>query len=67
VGKKTKVVVDTNVVVSAFGWHGKPEEIIKLITKGKITNCISTDILDEVRRVITYPKFNFSETLQAEI
>jgi predicted nucleic acid-binding protein len=38
VGKKTKVVIDNNVLVSAFGWHGKPEEVVKLMTTGKIVN-----------------------------
>ena len=66
-GKKTKVVVDTNVIVSAFGWHGKPEEILRLINKGEIENYTSIDLLHELRRVIAYPKFNFPETLQAEI
>ncbi|MBI5184216.1 MAG: hypothetical protein HZA01_00595 [Nitrospinae bacterium] len=28
-GKKARVVIDTNVLISAFGWHGKPEVIIK--------------------------------------
>lgn len=66
-GKKTKVVVDTNVIVSAFGWHGKPEEIIRLIVKGRLINFITAEILNELRRVIGYPKFDFSEELQAEI
>jgi putative PIN family toxin of toxin-antitoxin system len=67
VGKKTKVVIDTNVMVSAFGWHGKPEEVVMLATRGKITNFISIEILAELRRVVSYPKFKFSEALQAEI
>lgn len=66
-GEKIKVVIDTNVMVSAFGWHGKPEEILRLVDEGKIINFISIEILDEVRRVISYPKFNFPEALQAEI
>jgi putative PIN family toxin of toxin-antitoxin system len=67
VGKKTKVVLDTNVIVSAFGWQGKPEEIVKLVSRGTIINFISAEMLDELRKVIAYPKFSFSETLQAEI
>jgi len=42
VGKKTRVVIDTNVIVSAFGWLGRPEEVVRLVTKGKITSYIST-------------------------
>ncbi|HED01043.1 MAG TPA: putative toxin-antitoxin system toxin component, PIN family [Proteobacteria bacterium] len=66
-GKKTKVVIDTNVMVSAFGWHGKPEEIVRLVTKGRITNFISIEILTELGRVLSYAKFKFSEALQVEI
>lgn len=66
-GKKTKVVIDTNVIVSAFGWHGKPEEIFRLITIGKIQNFISMEILSEVAKVVSYPKFNFPISLQVEI
>ncbi len=68
-GKKTKVVIDTNVIISAFGWHGKPEEIVKLATagSGRVKNFISLEMLAELRNVVAYPKFNFSETLQAEI
>jgi len=67
VGKKTKVVVDTNVIVSAFGWHGIPEQIIKLIITGKIQNFITMEMLTEVARVVSYPKLKFPESLQAEI
>jgi uncharacterized protein len=67
VGKKTKVVIDINVIVSAFGWYGKPREILALVTKGEILNCISIEMLAELRRVLGYPKLSFSEELQAEI
>ena len=29
-GSVTKVVLDTNIFFSGFGWNGKPEEILKL-------------------------------------
>jgi putative PIN family toxin of toxin-antitoxin system len=67
VGKKTKVVIDTNVIVSAFGWHGTPEKIIKLVVTGKIHNFITIEILAEVARVVSYPKLKFPKSLQAEI
>jgi predicted nucleic acid-binding protein len=31
VGKSKKVVIDTNVFISAFGWGGKPFRIIELL------------------------------------
>ncbi len=66
-GKKTKVVIDTNIVVSAFGWHGNPEEIVLLVTRGRIINFTSIEMFDELRRVVSYPKLKFSKALQAEI
>lgn len=52
-GKKTKVVIDTNVIVSAFGWHGTPEKIVRLIITGKIQNFITMEMLAEVARVVS--------------
>lgn len=66
-GKKTKVAIDTNVIISAFGWHGKPEDVVKLATTDRIKNFISLEMLAELRKVVAYPKLNFSEILQAEI
>lgn len=56
-GKKTKVVIDSNVLVSAFGWHGTPKELMKLVTAGKITNYTSVAMLEELSRVIAYPNY----------
>jgi uncharacterized protein len=67
VGKKTKVVLDNNVLVSAFGWHGTPEEVMKLVTTGKIANFTSMEMLAELAIVVRYPKLRFPESLQAEI
>lgn len=66
-GKKTKVVIDNNVLVSAFGWHGKPEEVVKLAAAGRIANFTSMAMLSELARVVGYPKLRFPESLQAEI
>ena len=66
-GKKTKVVINTNVIVSAFGWHGTPEKIVRLIITGKIQNFITMEMLAEVARVVSYPKLKFPESLQVEI
>lgn len=66
-GKKTKVVIDTNVIISAFGWHGKPEDVVRLAVTGTIKNFISLEMLAELHRVVAYSKFNFPDSLQAEI
>lgn len=44
-GKGEKVVIDTNVFVSAFGWGGTLLKVIELLEKGEITNCVSEEIL----------------------
>ncbi len=58
---KTKVVLDTNIWLSAFGWKGSSREILKLTVQNKITVIISPSIFNEFSRVIEYPKFNFSK------
>ena len=66
-GTITKVVLDTNIFISGFGWNGKPEEILKIIKDRQITNYASAEILEEIRRVISYPKLRFPEPLQIKI
>ena len=41
-----KVVIDTNIFVSSF-FGGNPRKIVDFWKKGKITLCLSKDILDE--------------------
>ena len=66
-GKGEKVVIDTNVFISAFGWGGKPLKIIELSEQEKIINCISEEILDELLIALSYPKLGFSKKLQSEV
>ena len=65
--EKQKVVIDTNIILSAFGWKGKPLEILNLLEKNKIQNFISPPMLEEIKKAISYDKFNFSYELQAKI
>lgn len=55
------VVIDTNVIVSALLFGGKPGELIQLWKTGKIRPFISKQITEEYLRVLAYPKFNLSE------
>lgn len=66
-GALTKVVIDTNVFISAFGWNGKPEAVLTLMEQRKVVNCITNDIYSELQRVVAYPKLKFSPTLQINI
>lgn len=46
-----KVVIDTNIFVSSF-FGGKPKKIIDPWKTGKLTLCLSNDILDEYVQVL---------------
>lgn len=66
-GKGEKVVIDTNIFISAFGWGGRPLEVIELLERGKIRNCVSEKIFNEFFAALSYPKLNFSIKLQTDI
>ena len=56
------VVVDTNILVSAF-WsrNGNPAKIIGLIQNGIITPCYDYRILEEYEEVLSRDRFGFDE------
>lgn len=66
-GKGEKVVIDANVFISAFGWGGRPLEVIELLEKEEIRNCISEEIFKELFTTLSYPKLGFTIKLQTEI
>lgn len=59
--EKTKVLLDTNILISALGWKSKPREIFLQCIAGELKLIISAEQMDELRRVMDYPKFNFNE------
>ncbi len=63
-GKKKKtvrVVLDTNVLVSALLFDGRLSKIVDLWQEGKIVPLITPETFDEFRRVLLYPKFSLTE------
>ncbi len=56
-----KVVLDTNVLISAIGWHGPPEKCLDLTVEGKVINFISKEIIEELLTVMDYPKLKFTD------
>ncbi len=54
--QEPKIVLDTNVWVSALLWGGKPAEIIQKAEQGKVSILITEDIIAEISRVLAYPK-----------
>tara|TARA_Y100000310_G_C20430485_1_gene691227 strand:- start:47 stop:487 length:441 start_codon:yes stop_codon:yes gene_type:complete len=56
-----KVVLDTNILISALGWKGKPREVFQKCINGELDLVISKEQIKELKRVMDYPKFTFSE------
>jgi putative PIN family toxin of toxin-antitoxin system len=52
-----KLVLDTNVFISAFYWGGNPQRIIDRIIEGTDELYISNEILNEIASVMGRPKF----------
>lgn len=55
-----RLVLDTNILVSALGWRGAPYEIVQLCLAGHHKLLLSPDILSELERVLRYPKLKFT-------
>ncbi len=55
-----RIVVDTNVLISAFGWSGKPRILFQQIVDGKYELILSEKQFLEMERVLSYPKFHLS-------
>ena len=58
--KVRRVVIDTNVVISAFLFGGEPGELIPLWKGAVIQPLASREIVDEYLRVLAYPRFGLS-------
>lgn len=57
---ETKIVLDTNVYISAFLFGGIPEKIIELAIKDAVKLFISAPILDELKEKLI-EKFHYPE------
>ena len=54
---KLKAVIDTNIAISGLLWKGSPNEILKLARDGKIHLCCTEAMIEELRQVIEYERF----------
>lgn len=52
----TKITVDTNILISAIFWRGKPNKIITLCFEGALELVISRAILNELERILVREK-----------
>lgn len=53
-----RAIIDTNVLVSGFFWHGAPHTLLELVRNGEVTLIISPALLAELADVIGRPKFD---------
>ena len=60
-GKK-KIIIDTNNLISALGWEGNSRELVRKVIDKEYELCISLKQIAELKRVMDYPKFNFTES-----
>ena len=51
-----RLVLDTNIVVSALLWPGKPTKLIELATDGVVQLFASKSLIDELSDVLARPK-----------
>lgn len=58
---KTKVTLDTNILISGLGWKGNPKKIFNKVINREIELVISNNQFEELSRVLDYPKFEFTE------
>jgi len=56
-----RIVVDTNVLVSALLFRGNAGQLITLWKMGSIVPLCSKEIVEEYLRVLAYPKFQLSQ------
>ena len=56
-----KVVLDTNIFISALGWKGKPRQIFQKCINDELELVTSPQQISELVRVMGYPKFNFTQ------
>ncbi|NPV70640.1 MAG: putative toxin-antitoxin system toxin component, PIN family [Firmicutes bacterium] len=60
-GAAAKIVLDTNVLVSALGWAGPERRVYEMCLQGEIDLCICRHTVEDLLRVLDYPKFKFHE------
>jgi uncharacterized protein len=47
-----RIVIDTNVLISAFFWTGKPKQLLNHVRRERITFVTSNQLLNELREIL---------------
>jgi len=58
-----RVVLDTNVLVSAFVYGGNPRRIVELVVSGEVEMCISEPLVRELQDVLLREQFDLNPQL----
>lgn len=66
-GRPDIVLIDTNVLLSAVLFGGKPGELLDLVRTGRLAAATSLYILREFQQVLTRPRFGFAADAAAEL
>ncbi len=61
--EKPKLVLDSNIFISALVFGGKPRKILDLAVRGLIEVAISVNILEEIRGVLGGKKFQYPKAI----
>ncbi len=64
---KEKIIIDTNCLISAFGWNGNERVLLRKVISGEYLLVVSEEQFQELERVLSYPKLKFSEQKQKKI
>jgi putative PIN family toxin of toxin-antitoxin system len=62
-----RIVVDTNILISAFLFGGKPEMVLERALLGQVSLVASRDILDELEGVLCGRKFRYPPEIARSI
>jgi putative PIN family toxin of toxin-antitoxin system len=58
---RPRVVLDTNVFISAMLFCGQPSQLVSLWQRNEIVFLVSSEVMKEYLRVLSYPKFRLGE------
>ena len=61
VAKRLRVVLDTNILVSALLFTGSASNLVPFWREGRIVLLVSKKIIQEYLRVLSYPKFSLTD------
>ena len=62
-----RIIIDTNVLISAFGWAGKPRLIFEKVLNKEFELIISKKQFNEIKRVLNYPKLKLTDEQKLQI